>query len=167
MGQLGLSLTFVGIVLVMNGALRLSAVDAKSTAAMNVFTGFLLVLTNLIALVASGGTTLAFLNGTGGLLFGVTYLFIAANHNFGLDWRPFAWYSLGVAVFAVIETVACWTVDLRLALLWLAWAVLWLESFVEVVLGVKSLAKVYPWLSIAEGVFAAFIPAIFMLFDKW
>ena len=33
-----------------------------------------------------------------GLLFGFTYLYAAINHTFGLDWRPYSWYSLFVAI---------------------------------------------------------------------
>ncbi|GAB6391115.1 MAG: acid-activated urea channel/. AmiS/UreI family transporter [Treponematales bacterium] len=168
MGQLGLSLLFVGIVLVMNGALRLSGVDSKSTAAMNIITGSVLVLSNFIQLARAAGETAVFLNTASGFLFGFTYLFIAANHLFSLDWRPFGWFSLCVAVYASVMGCVAWTPgDLRLAALWFAWAVLWLEGFVETVLGVKRLSKVFPWLSIAEGVFAAGIPSVFMLLGRW
>jgi hypothetical protein len=56
--------------------------------------------------------------------------------------------------------------DIRFVLLWGAWAILWLEGFLELVLKFK-LEKIFPYLSIIIGLFAAFIPAILMLTDKW
>jgi acid-activated urea channel len=168
MGQLGLSLLFVGIVLIMNGALRLSGVNAKSTAFMNVVTGAIIVVSNFILLFRAGSDVLVFQNVASGFLFGFTYLFIAANYLFDLDWRPFGWFSLCVAIYASIMAVTAFDpADPRFTLLWGAWAVLWLEGFVEIVLGVKGLAKLFPWLSIAEGIFAAGMPALFMLLNKW
>jgi acid-activated urea channel len=168
MGQLGLSLLFVGIVLVMNGTLRLSGVDAKSTAFMNVVTGAIIVLSNFILLFSAGNDVIVFQNVASGFLFGFTYLFIAANYLFNLDWRPFGWFSLCVALYAATMAVVAFSpADPRFTLLWGAWAVLWLEGFLEIVLGIKQLSKIFPWLSIAEGVFAAGLPSMFMLLNAW
>ncbi|MDR2602546.1 MAG: hypothetical protein LBC53_08885 [Spirochaetaceae bacterium] len=168
MGQLGLSLFFVGITLILNGALKLSGVNSKSQAAMNVITGFVLVLSNFILLFRAGNDLMTFQNVTSGFLFGFTYLFIAANHIWSLDWRPFGWYSLCVAAYASVMSVTAYSPqDLRLTLLWAAWAVLWLEGFLEIVLDVKPLSKIFPWLSIAEGLLATGIPGLLMLLDRW
>jgi len=173
MGALGLSLLFVGIVLVMNGVNTFinngknpNKVDAKSMAFMNAVTGFVIVIGNVIAL-ESAADTQSYQNVASGFLFGFTYLFIAANHIYKLDWRPFGWFSLFVAIYAVVMVVLTAAVDVKIALLWGAWAVLWLEGFLEIVLGMKKLSKVFPYLCIAEGIFAAFIPAVLMLTDKW
>ena len=165
MGFLGISLLFVGITLVSNGLNRFFNTDAKSTAIMNLFTGAILFIGNVIML-AKAGDILQFQNVASGFLFGVTYLFISANYLLKLDLRPFGLFSLFVAVYAVIMAVSSYAADIRLALLWGAWAVLWLEGFLELVLKFK-LEKVFPYLSIAIGLFAAFIPAVYMLTDKW
>ena len=165
MGFLGLSLLFVGITLVSNGINRFLNTDAKSTAIMNLFTGLILFLGNIIML-AKAGNTMDFQNVASGFLFGVTYLFIAANYLFKLDLRPFGLFSLFVAIYAVIMAVLSYNIDFRLTLLWSAWALLWLEGFLELVLKMK-LEKIFPYLSIAIGLFAAFIPAVYMLTNKW
>ncbi len=165
MGLLGISLLFVGIVLVMNGVNILSKVDTKSTAFMNLVTGFIIVMGNIIML-NKAEDIISFQNVASGFLFGFTYLFIASNHLFKLDWRPFGWFSLFVSIYAIIMAVSSYGVDVRLGLLWSAWAVLWLEGFLELVLNFK-LTKIFPYLCIAEGIFAAFIPSIFMLTNKW
>ena len=165
MGILGISLLFVGIVLVMNGVNRLSNVDAKSTAFMNLVTGFVIVMANLIMLTKAEDI-LQYQNVASGFLFGFTYLFIAANYLWKLDLRPFGWFSLFVAIYAVVMAISAWGADIRFVLLWSAWAVLWLEGFLELVLNMK-LSKLFPYLAIVEGIFAAFIPAMLMLTNRW
>ena len=165
MGLLGISLLFVGITLVSNGLNRFFNIDAKSTAVMNLFTGFIIVIGNIIMLAKAGGI-MQYQNTASGFLFGITYLFIAANYLFKLDLRPFGIYSLFAAIYAVIMAVLSYGADIRFVLLWGAWAALWLEGFLELVLKIK-LEKIFPYLSIAIGIFAAFIPAILMLTDKW
>lgn len=168
-GVLGLSLIFVGIVLVMNGVGTLCKFDSKSMAIMNIITGVLLVIVNFIKL----GNVINNLNASlidyqsvaSGFLFGFTYVFIAANHLFKLDPRPFGWFSFFVTIFAVIFSVRAFIdKDLIFGFLWAAWAILWLEGFLELVAKLK-IGKIFPYLSILEGVFAAFIPGILMLLD--
>ncbi len=166
MGALGISLLFVGIVLLMNGVNRLCNIDAKSSAFMNLVTGIVIICVNIIMLTKASGI-FDYQNVASGFLFGFTYIFIAANYLLKLDLRPFGWYSVCVAVYAVIMAVStALAADMRFAFLWGAWAILWLSGFVELVLKV-DLSKVFPYLSILEGIFAAFIPAVLMLMNLW
>ena len=167
MGVLGIYLLFVGIVLVINGINRFYSLDAKSAAFMNGVTGVVIVTGSFINF-AKGGDTLAYQSVASGFLFGFTYLFIAANNLFGLDWRPFGWFSLFVAVYAgYMAYLAGISGDYKFVYLWTAWALLWLNGFLDTIVGMKSMNRVFPYLSIAEGIFAAFIPALMMLTDKW
>ena len=161
--MLGISLIFVGIALVSNGVCRLCKVDAKSTAIINIITGLVIVVGNFI-LIGGAETMADYTNIVSGFLFGFTYLFIAANLLFKLDLRPFAWFSLFVAIYAIVMgTLAFVDGTWFYGALWVAWAILWLEGFVEIVFNVKTLTKIFPYLSIVEGVLAAFIPAILIL----
>lgn len=167
MGALGLSLVFVGIILVLNGVNKLYGMDSKSTAVMNIITCFVSLTVNIIALTKAN-VTLDYQGVTSGFLFGFTYFFFAVNHLFKLDWRPFGWYSIFVAVYASVMAGQAWQAgDWRFFLIWAAWAILWLEGFFEHGLRFHKLVIIYPWLSIAEGVFTAFLPALLMLTDKW
>jgi len=167
MGILGIYLLFVGITLVINGMNRFYKPDAKSMAIMNAMTGIIIVTGSFINF-AKSESTFDFMNVAAGFLFGFTYIFIAANHLFNLDWRPFAWFSLFVAVFALYMAVlAVMDGDFKFVYLWTAWALLWLNGFLDIVLKMKSMSAIFPYLSIAEGLFAAFIPALMMLTDKW
>ena len=169
MGWLGVCLIFVGIALLSNGIAAIIKMDAKSTAYINLITGLVIVGGNFIALgKANLADTFAYNNVAAGFLFGFTYVFIAGNYLFKLDLRAFGWYSLCVVVFALVSAISCFSSGIvPLGCLWVAWAVLWLEGFLELSCGIKALGKVFPVLSILEGIFAAFIPAIMMLNGIW
>lgn len=160
--MLGVVLLYVGIVLILNGIAGLSNVDDKSKSVMNLFTGGLSVIINVIALVNGD-----YFSAGSGLLFGFTYLFIALNGIFGLDQRLYGWYSLFVAIntvpFAYLEFI---TGGYLMGIIWILWGALWLTGFIECVLK-KSLGKFVPYLAIFDGVFTAWIPGMLMLFGLW
>ena len=168
--MLGVCLLFVGIVLINNGACALMKVNAKSAAVMNIFVGTLSIFINFVSLVRGN----YYAAGTG-LLFGFTYLFVAANSIFSLDTKPFAVFSCFVAVnaviFGIVEGVAGSTYlgidpDIRWGLIWWAWAVLWGSAFFTDILG-KDLKKLVPALQITEGVLTAWVPGVMLLIGEW
>jgi acid-activated urea channel len=170
MGWLGLCLLFVGIALISNGVAAIIQLDGKSTAFINLVTGLVIVAGNFIALgrLDFEGTAAAYNGAAAGFLFGFTYLFIAAIYLLGLDPRAFGWYSLCVAVFASVSAVVSFGGGaLPMGVLWTAWAILWLEGFLQLAAGCTPLKKIFPALSILEGVFAAGLPALMMLFGTW
>lgn len=168
--MLGVSLLFVGIVLISNGACKLTNVDPKSTSVINLFVGVLSLYINFVNL-AQGHYYAA---GTG-LLFGFTYLFIDLDLLFNLDKRAFAWFSTFVAINAVIfgtlegflgDEILDLIPDWRWAAIWYLWAILWGTAFVEDILG-KKLGNFTPWLQIFEGIVTAWIPGILIIIGKW
>jgi acid-activated urea channel len=167
-GVLGVYLLFVGIVLTVNGVNRLyGIIDPKSLAIMNLITAAIIVLGTFINF-ARATTTLDYLNVASGFLFGFTYVFIAANNLFGLDWRIFGWFSLFVTIYALFQGIlAIQAGDWGFTYLWIVWALLWLNGFLDTVVGMPSMGRIFPYLSIAIGIFAAFIPALLMLTDRW
>ncbi len=168
--MLGVCLLFVGIVLINNGICNLCNVDGKAAAVMNIFTGGLSVFINFVNLVQGN----YYAAGTG-LLFGFTYLFVAANNIFKLNGKPFAWFSTFVAVNAVVFGTLEGFVgsqalgiepDIRWAGIWYLWAILWGTSFVEEILG-KKLGKFTPCLQVFEGIVTAWIPGLLMMIGLW
>ena len=168
--MLGVCLLFVGIVLINNGICNLCNVDGKAAAVMNIFTGGLSVFINFVNLVQGN----YYAAGTG-LLFGFTYLFVAANNIFKLNGKPFAWFSTFVAVNAVVLGTLEGFVgsqalgiepDIRWAGIWYLWAILWGTSFVEEILG-KKLGKFTPCLQVFEGIVTAWIPGLLMMIGLW
>jgi acid-activated urea channel len=168
--MLGVCLLFVGIVLINNGVCNLCNVDKKSAAIMNVFTGGLSLFINFTNLVQGN----YYAAGTG-LLFCFTYLFVAVNNIFDLSGIPFAWFSTFVAINAIIFGtfegfigIEAWSItpDIRWAIIWYLWAILWGTSFVEDILG-KKLGKFVPCLQVFEGIVTAWIPGVLLLLGKW
>ena len=168
--MLGVCLLFVGIVLINNGVCTLMKVSPIAAAVMNIFVGGLSVFINFVSLVQCN----YYAAGTG-LLFGFTYLFVAVINIFGLDPRPFAVFSTFVAVNAVVfgivegitgsESLGI-TPDIRWALIWWLWAVLWGSAFVTDIMKKKT-GKFVPVLQIFEGLVTAWIPGILILLGLW
>ena len=168
--MLGVCLLFVGIVLINNGICTLWKISPKAAAVMNIFTGGLSVVINVLSLVQGN----YYAAGTG-LLFGFTYLFVAINGIFDLDDRPFAVFSIFVAVNAVIfgcvegitgSTALGITPDWRWAVIWWLWAVLWGSALFTGILK-KKIGKQVAVLQIFEGVVTAWIPGVLMLLGMW
>lgn len=176
--MLGLILLYVGIVLINNGICRICNVDAKSLSIMNIFVGLLSVIANIVVIVYGEVTAVDFKGDGGpdfyaaatGLLFGFTYLFVACNNLFKLDLRPFGWYSLFVAINSIPAAYLAYngggnTEATCMAIIWLAWGVLWLTGFIECVLKIEL--KFVPYLAILEGIFTAWIPAWLFFVGYW
>lgn len=161
--MLGIVLLYVGIVLINNGISRLYKIDNKSAAIMNIFTGALAVVIDTVSIVQGEYYAV----GTG-LLFGFTYLFVAINGIFDLDTRPYAWYSLFVAINTIPCAYLSLTRDLdwRMSVIWILWGILWATAFIEIILK-KNLGKFVPYLAIFEGIITAWIPGFMMLINVW
>ncbi|WP_294152687.1 AmiS/UreI family transporter [uncultured Clostridium sp.] len=158
--MLGIVLLYVGAVLINNGIGRLYNIDEKSLSLMNLFAGSLAVIIDTVNAIKGDYYSV----GTG-LLFGFTYLFVGLNGIFNLDKRPYAWYSL----FVAINTIPAAFIELddwRMFAIWLLWGLLWLTAFIEIILK-KNLGKFVPYLAIFEGVITAWIPGFLMLIGRW
>ncbi len=168
--MMGVCLLFVGAVLINNGACTLLKADKRAAAVMNILVGGLSVFINFLSL-AKGDYYAA---GTG-LLFGFTYLFVAAMNIFELEGKAFAVFSSFVAVnavvFGIIEGITGLEAlkispDWRWAAIWWLWAILWGSAFFTDILK-KDLGKFVPCLQVFEGIVTAWIPGMLMLLGKW
>lgn len=158
--MLGIVLLYVGAVLINNGIGRLYNIDEKSLSLMNLFTGGLAVIIDTVNVIQGDYYSV----GTG-LLFGFTYLFIGLNGIFNLDKRPYAWYSLFVAITTIPAAFIEFD-DLRMFAIWILWGILWLTAFIEIILK-KNLGKFVPYLEIFEGIITAWVPGFLMLVGRW
>jgi len=206
--MLGIALLVVGIVLVHNGILFMSnckvtaaGEDGKETekvvplivhspktiAYFNVIVGVLLVIGNLIMLAFHAPYQLLanelpsyviFQNIAAGLVFGITYLFIAGNLLLKLDGRSFGIFCLGASLFAFVMVIYNFVQlgdigmtygysFLILALLWLTWFVLWFAGVLQFTFKVKSMERIFPYISIVVGIVGAFVPALLLLTGVW
>lgn len=170
--MLGVILLYVGMVLINNGITTICDIKGKSSAVMNLFTGSLGLILNIVAIsygvVASKPPSFFYASATG-LLFAFTYLFVAINTIFELDQRLYGWYSLFVAINAIPAGILCfygYGGNSLYGIIWFAWGVLWLTGFIENVLK-KDLGKSVGYLAVIEGIVTAWIPGFLMLLNLW
>lgn len=170
--MLGTILLYVGIVLISNGMAGILEIKDKSMAVMNIFTGGLSLILNIVALswgIVSGQPASWFYASATGLLFAFTYLYSAINTIFGFDQRLYGWFSLFVAINAIPAGALCFVGyggNWIYGLIWFAWALLWFVGFLTSALG-KDLGKFPSWLSVVEGIVTAWIPGFLMLVSRW
>lgn len=171
--MLGTILLYVGMVLMSNGFYRIEGMKDKSIAVMNIFTGGLGLILNIIAIgygaCANKGPAWFYASATG-LLFAFTYLYTAINSIFNLDQRLYGWYSLFVAINSIPAGLLCiikgYGGNWIYGIIWFAWGILWATGFIENNLH-KNLGKFVGYLGVAEGILTAWIPGFLMLVGMW
>ena len=164
--MLGVILLYVGMVLMSNGICRLTKIQDKSLVVMNIFTGGLGLILNIIAIsigVAQNAAYSWYYASATGLLFAFTYLYTAINTIFDFDQRLYGWYSLFVAINTIPAGLLCFH---WYGIIWWLWGILWLTGFIETVLK-KNLGSFVGWLGVIEGIITAWIPGFMMLTGVW
>lgn len=164
---LGLSLFYVGAVLILNGLWMLGRIGDREISIINVFTGGLTLLVALKLAFGEGADGASIKAAALSLLFSFTYLWVAFNRFTGADGRGLGWFSLFVAITAVpvaIDTlsVASSTWDWWLGLSWAAWAVLWLLFFLMLALH-KPITRLTAGVAIGQGIFTGWLPGYLLL----
>jgi len=167
MGAVGL--LYVGAVLFINGVMLLGWVDAKSAAPMNIFVGGLQVLTPTYLIFTANGDQNTILQASGLYLFGFTYLYVAFNLLAGLDGTGLGYFSLFVAVCAV---VFAWLSfgrfnDNTFGVIWLSWAFLWFLFFLLLGRNQAGLGRYTGAVAAIEGWVTGAIPAFLLLTGHW
>lgn len=164
---LGLSLFYVGAVLILNGLWMLGRIGDREIAVINLFTGILTLLVSLRLALGADADAASIRAAAFSLLFSFTYLWVAYNRFSAADGRGLGWFSLFVAVTAVpvaIDTLraAASTWDWWFGLSWAAWAVLWLLFFLLLALQ-KPIARLTATVAIVQGVLTAWLPGYLLL----
>ena len=166
MGLLGLTLTFVGAVLLINGMGGLKRIDDRSMAVFNLMVGSLFLFAALLSLVRAEAVQ-DYYGVVAILLFAFTYLYIAVSLWFDLDLRGVGWYCFFVALTTVPYAVINYQGnDYRLGTMWLIWGALWYLFYLSYVQG-KNLGGLLPYATIATGIGTGWIPGLLMLTGNW
>lgn len=166
MGMLGLTLTFVGAVLFINGMGGFKRIDERSMAVFNSMVGSLFLFSALLSLVRAESAQ-DFFGVVAILLFAFTYIYIAVSFWFDLDLRGVGWYCLFVALTTVpYATLSYQAGDYRLGTMWLVWGALWYLFYLAYVPG-KNLGGMLPYATVATGIFTGWIPGLLMLTGNW
>ena len=167
MGSVGL--LYVGAVLFINGLMLLGRVPGKAAAPMNYFVGFMQVIFPTLMIVQSEGDPTVVLGASGLYLFGFTYLYVALNQTFDLAGEGLGWFSLFVAVVAVVMGYLNFTTvaDPVFGAIWLIWAVLWFMFFLVLGLGRESLTVATGWFTVIVAHLTGTIPALLQLTGQY
>lgn len=167
-------LLYVGAVLFVNGLALVGLVKGTSLVPMNLFVGILQVVTPFYLIFTADGDQAQIVGASGLFLFGFTYLYVAMNNAFGLDGSGLGWFSLFVAITAVVYS--WWNfanyaslsgtdaaVGDLLGVLWASWAVLWFLFWLVLAVGKTSLTVFTGAWTAAQGIYTGLVPALVLL----
>lgn len=165
---LGLSLLYVGAVLILNGLWLTGRIEDREIVIINLVVTLILFLVAVhTALFADTiiGVRAAALT----LLFATTYLWVAYNRLRNCDGRGLGWFSLFVSI-TVLPVAALGFIEadsvmsVWMAFSWTAWAALWFVYFLLLSLA-KPIQKLAAYFTLFCGIFTAWLPGMVLLFD--
>lgn len=162
-------LLYVGAVLFLNGAMLLGWVDARAAAPLNIFVGVLQVITPTYLIFTANGDANVIINASGLYLFGFTYLYVAFNLLGGFDGTGLGYFSLFVAVCAVVYSGLNFfrLGDPTFGVIWLYWAFLWTLFFLLLGRGQEQLTRYTGAVTAIQGWVTGAIPAFLLLTGVW
>jgi hypothetical protein len=162
-------LLYVGAVLFVNGVMLLGWVDGRAVWPMNLFVGILQVITPTYLIFAANGDPAIILNASGLYLFGFTYLYVALNVLGNLDGTGLGYFSLFVAICALVYSALNFfgVRDLAFGVIWLYWAFLWLLFFLLLGRNMEGIGRYTGAVAAIEGWITAAVPAFLLLIGVW
>ncbi|MBT2738634.1 AmiS/UreI family transporter [Neobacillus sp. C211] len=157
-----------GAVLFLNSLMLLGKAEAKSVGVFNIFIGIIQIIIPSYLMFASGQNNWELYNVASIFLFGLTYLYVGVTVLKGLDGSGLGWFSLWVAIIAVVYTLTSIIHfhDVVNALTWGMWALLWFLFFLSNALKKKIdtyigiVAFVQSWVTLT-------IPALLYFLGVW
>jgi uncharacterized membrane protein len=157
-----------GAVLFLNSLMLLGKAEAKSVGVFNIFVGIIQIIIPSYLMIVSGQNNWELYNVASIFLFGLTYLYVGVTVLKGLDGSGLGWFSLWVAIIAVVYTLTSIIHfhDVVNALTWGMWALLWFLFFLSNALKKKIdtyigiVAFVQSWVTLT-------IPALLYFLGVW
>jgi hypothetical protein len=136
---------------------------------MNFFVGGLQVLTPTYIIFTANGNQDTILAASGLYLFGFTYLYVGINLTAGLDGTGLGYFSLFVAVCALVFSYLNFNRfhDHAFGVIWLYWAFLWALFYLLLGLKMDSLGRYTGAVAAIEGWVTGAIPAFLLLTGNW
>lgn len=162
-------LLYVGAVLFVNGITSLGWMTARESAPLNLFVGALQVITPTVLLIGANADHRVVFAASGLYLFGFTYLWVGWNGLTGGPNRGLGWFSLFVAICAVVYSVDSFVNadDPAFGVIWLVWAVLWVLFFLILALGKDHLTAPTGVFTVVVAFVTAAVPAFLVLLGHW
>lgn len=164
---LGLSLLYVGVVLILNGIWLLRYIDDREIVVINLCVAAIsFLVASHTAFFAQTITDVRMAAMT--LLFAITYFWVAYNRLQNCDGRGLGWFSLIVAITVLpVVVTEFWTalslMEFWLAVAWAAWAVLWFAYFLLLV-PQRISQKATGVLTLVVGITTGWLPGLVLLY---
>lgn len=161
---LGVSLLFIGFILIINALWLQGNVDTKDVGIFNLIVGILATVAALYFGLAQGNFPLS----AGGLLFAFTYLWVGINAIRGAtDQRALGYYCLLVSFTTIpFATKAYLAGDLGWAFEWVTYGILWFLFFLLLAKGYERITKVTIAATYAVGIQVA-VTGWMYLYGYW
>jgi len=175
--MLAINIIFAGFVLSLNGfsLIEKARIDQKVKGAINLVVGILIAVNAVIQTILAAGMTqypysdsqmMHFGFAAAMWLFAINYLILAFHIFFKAEsykaFGLFSAFAVIVSLIFAIETIVArggWL----FIYLWFMWAVLWLQSFLAMMLEIKWAAKLSVPILIINGVLSTFLPGMLMV----
>ncbi|GAA0573108.1 AmiS/UreI family transporter [Halomonas salifodinae] len=163
----GLSLLYVGAVLVLNGLWMLGRIEDREIQVINFFVGGVSLAVAAYAAFGPGADAASVRTAAMTLLFAFTYLWVAINRRNGSSGHGLGYFCLFVALtalptgllqLAVAEGLWGWWSGLN----WLAWALLWF-GFYLMLCHRPQLQPLMARTALAQGLVTAWLPGYLLL----
>ena len=163
--MLGVNLLFAGFALSLNGVSYFTPVDNKAKGAVNLLVGIVIGI-NAVFQTALAADHIGFGFAAAMWLFALNYFVIAAHLFLGSEnWKVFGLYGLFASIISFVfmtDTIINNGSGVFIYL-WGMWGILWLQSFLAIMLGLKVIDKISPHVLIVNGIGSTFIPGMLML----
>ena len=155
-----------GAALLVNGLATLGHLPRRDAAVLSLLVGTVQLVLGVVVLSldGAGGTTPA---AAGILLFGLTYAYVGLDTLLDLGSKGLGWFCGMVAFVAVLLAFFWLLPDPLLAVLWLAWAVLWGLMFASLALGRSRLDPFIGWALVLASQVTATVPAFLGIAGLW
>lgn len=155
-----------GAALLVNGLAALGHLPRRDAAVLSLLVGTLQLVLGVVVLSLDGaaGTAPA---AAGILLFGLTYAYVGLDTLLDLGSKGLGWFCGMVAFVAVLLAFFWFPADPLLAVLWLAWAVLWGLMFASLALGRSRLDPFIGWALVLASQVTATVPAFLGIAGFW
>ncbi|MEE2568818.1 AmiS/UreI family transporter [Pseudarthrobacter sp. J64] len=162
-----LCLLLSGAALLVNGLALLGRLPRRDAGTLSFAIGIVQLGLAVGYVATHDGGTPVLLGAAGMLLFGLTYTYVGLDTFLDLGGKGLGWFCGMVALFGVLLAAAWLGSDPLLAVLWLAWAVLWGLFFVSLALGRSAVDSFTGWALVLTSQATATVPAFLGLAGLW
>ena len=163
--MLGVNLLFAGFALTLNGLGYFMALDNRVKGIVNLLVGLVIGI-NAVFQTAQATDHISFAFSAAMWLFALNYFIIAAHILFKSEnWKVFGLYGLFASLVSFTFAGEAFFTDApwELVYLWGMWGILWAQSFLAIILGLKSIDKLTPHVLILNGIASTFVPGFLIL----